>query len=177
MLDLLPNNFKRKLCHLSRVFVEVALSRDQQMLSINCSSRTTSEVLLVDVATSHLRPFLVQRRQLGLLYHVEHWRGRLIILASTGPGQEYQVLSQCLVLLYICMSAGFDKHLKFWFSPEAKELYVCVHTRWCRLLSPSRPRTRGCPCLLQNLAQSSKTWTSLEITVSWLQKQQLISSS
>lgn len=70
------------------------------MLSINCNSRTTSEVLLVDVATSHLTPFLVQRRQLGLLYHVEHWRGRLIILASTGPGQEYQVMStQCLVLL------------------------------------------------------------------------------
>lgn len=90
---LLPNSFEPKLCHLSRVFVEVALSRDQQMLSMNCSSRTTSEVLLVDVATSHLKPFLVQRRQLGLLYHVEHWRGMLIILASTGPGQEYQVMS------------------------------------------------------------------------------------
>lgn len=104
-LYLLPDNSERKLCHLSRVFVEVALSRDQQMLSINCNSRTTSEVLLVDVATSHLTPFLVQRRQLGLLYHVEHWRGRLIILASTGPGQEYQVMStQYLVLLSLSFS-------------------------------------------------------------------------
>ncbi|XP_011601454.2 prolyl endopeptidase-like [Takifugu rubripes] len=74
------------------VFVEVALSRDQRMLSINCTSRTTSEVLLVNLTTSPFEPFLVQPRQLDLLYHVEHWRGRLIILASTGPGQEYQVV-------------------------------------------------------------------------------------
>uniref|UniRef100_UPI0037E8CC89 prolyl endopeptidase-like n=1 Tax=Semicossyphus pulcher TaxID=241346 RepID=UPI0037E8CC89 len=74
------------------VFVEVALSRDRQILSINCSSRTSSEVLLIDTTTSHLEPFLVQARQLELLYHVEHWRRRLIILANTGAGQEYQVV-------------------------------------------------------------------------------------
>lgn len=61
------------------------------MLSINCNSRTSSEVLLIDTTTSHLEPFLVQPRQLDLLYHVEHWRNCLIILADTGPGQEYQV--------------------------------------------------------------------------------------
>ncbi|XP_070772699.1 prolyl endopeptidase-like [Enoplosus armatus] len=74
------------------VFVEVALSRDRQILSINCNSRTSSEVLLIDITTSHLEPFLVQPGQLDLLYHVEHWRSWLIILASTGPGQEYQVV-------------------------------------------------------------------------------------
>ncbi|KAK2824508.1 hypothetical protein Q5P01_021683 [Channa striata] len=74
------------------VFVEVALSRDRQILSINCSSRTSSEVLLVDTATSHLEPFLVQSRQPDLLYHVEHWKRGLIILANTGPGQEYEVV-------------------------------------------------------------------------------------
>nr|XP_046258403.1 prolyl endopeptidase-like [Scatophagus argus] len=74
------------------VFVEVALSRDRRILSINCNSRTTSEVLLIDTVASHLEPFLVQPRQLDLLYHVEHWRKWLIILANTGPGQEYQVV-------------------------------------------------------------------------------------
>ncbi|KAM7385362.1 hypothetical protein PAMP_001449 [Pampus punctatissimus] len=74
------------------VFVEVALSRDRQILTINCSSRTSSEVLLIDTTTPHLEPFLVQPRQLDLLYHVEHWRKWLIILANTGPGQEYQVV-------------------------------------------------------------------------------------
>ncbi|KAM4592194.1 prolyl endopeptidase-like isoform 2-T2 [Odontesthes bonariensis] len=74
------------------VFVEVALSRDRQILTINCNSRTSSEVLLSDVTTSHLEPFVVQPRQLDLLYHVEHWRRWLIILSNTGPGQEYQVV-------------------------------------------------------------------------------------
>nr|XP_020505892.1 prolyl endopeptidase-like [Labrus bergylta] len=74
------------------VFVEVALSRDREVLSINCNSRTSSEVLLIDTNTTHLEPFLVQSRQLNLLYHAEHWSRRLIILANTGRGQEYQVM-------------------------------------------------------------------------------------
>ncbi|XP_074532550.1 prolyl endopeptidase-like [Halichoeres trimaculatus] len=74
------------------VFVEVALTGDRELLSINCNSRTSSEVRLIDTATSHLEPFLVQPRQPELLYHVEHWRKQLIILANTGHGQEYQVL-------------------------------------------------------------------------------------
>ncbi|KAK1905996.1 Prolyl endopeptidase-like [Dissostichus eleginoides] len=78
------------------VFVEVALSRDRQILSINGNSRSSSEVLLIDGTTSHLEPFLVQPRQPDLLYHVEHWRESLVILANTGPGQEYQVLQSPL---------------------------------------------------------------------------------
>ncbi|XP_042357627.1 prolyl endopeptidase-like [Plectropomus leopardus] len=78
------------------VFVEVALSRDRQIVSINCNSRSSSEVLLIDGTTSHLEPLLVQPRQLDLLYHVEHWRRSLIILANTGPGQEYQVVQASL---------------------------------------------------------------------------------
>ncbi|XP_053188710.1 prolyl endopeptidase-like [Scomber japonicus] len=74
------------------VFVDVALSRDRQILTINCNSRTSSEVLFIDITASSLEPFLVQPRQLDLLYHVEHWRRWLIILANTGPGQEYQVV-------------------------------------------------------------------------------------
>ncbi|XP_034537759.1 prolyl endopeptidase-like [Notolabrus celidotus] len=74
------------------VFVEVALSRDREILSINCNSRTSSEVRLIDTATPHLEPVLVQPRQQDLLYHVEHWRRQLIILANTGHGQEYQVV-------------------------------------------------------------------------------------
>ncbi|CAG6016614.1 unnamed protein product [Menidia menidia] len=81
--------YKERLPH---VFVEVALSRDRQILTINCNSRTSSEVLLSHVTTARLEPFVVQPRQPDLLYHVEHWRQWLIILASTGPGQEYQVV-------------------------------------------------------------------------------------
>lgn len=73
------------------MFAEVALTRDRRLLSINSSSRSASEVRLVDVTAPSLEPLLVQPRRPDLLYHVEHWRERLIILASTGPGQEYQV--------------------------------------------------------------------------------------
>uniref|UniRef100_A0A3B3C0E2 Prolyl endopeptidase n=1 Tax=Oryzias melastigma TaxID=30732 RepID=A0A3B3C0E2_ORYME len=74
------------------MFVEVALSRDRQILSINCSSSSKSEVLLCDVKNSRLEPVVVQPRQRDLLFFLEHWKRRLIILANTGPGQEYQVL-------------------------------------------------------------------------------------
>uniref|UniRef100_A0A3P9KTB9 Prolyl endopeptidase n=1 Tax=Oryzias latipes TaxID=8090 RepID=A0A3P9KTB9_ORYLA len=74
------------------VFVEVALSRNRQILTINCSSRSKSEVLLCDVKNSQLEPVVVQPRQKDLLFFLEHWKRWLIILANTGPGQEYQVL-------------------------------------------------------------------------------------
>uniref|UniRef100_A0A667XSZ4 Prolyl endopeptidase n=1 Tax=Myripristis murdjan TaxID=586833 RepID=A0A667XSZ4_9TELE len=74
------------------VFVEVVLSSDRRLLTINCNSKSSSEVWLIDVNTPGLEPILVQPRQPQLLYHVEHWRCWLIILANTGPGQEYQVL-------------------------------------------------------------------------------------
>ncbi|XP_047206992.1 prolyl endopeptidase-like isoform X2 [Girardinichthys multiradiatus] len=74
------------------VFVEVALSRDRQILTINCNSRTSSEVMLIDVTKSCSEPLVIQPRQLDLLYYVEHWKGFLIILVNTGPAQEYQVM-------------------------------------------------------------------------------------
>lgn len=74
------------------VFVEVALTRDQKLLTINSSNRSSSEVLLIDKANLSWEPCLVQRRIPDLLYHIEHWKGLLIILATTGPGEEYQVV-------------------------------------------------------------------------------------
>ncbi|KAM9804025.1 prolyl endopeptidase-like [Neosynchiropus ocellatus] len=87
------------------VFVEVALSRDRQILTINCSSRTSAEVFVVVLAASNLEPLLVQTRQPNLLYHVEHWRNWLIILANTGPGLEYQVVR---TPLSNCSTASWD---------------------------------------------------------------------
>ncbi|XP_051936580.1 prolyl endopeptidase-like [Hippocampus zosterae] len=74
------------------IFVEVSRSRDGRVLSIACSGRSSSEVLLVDVSDPRLEPVLVQERQPQLLYYVEHWRRNAIILANTGPGREYQVV-------------------------------------------------------------------------------------
>ncbi|XP_077351208.1 prolyl endopeptidase-like isoform X3 [Festucalex cinctus] len=74
------------------VFVEVSLSRDGRALIITGSGRSSSEVSLVDVSDPRLEPVLVQARRPDMLYHVEHWRRHLIVLANTGPGREYQVV-------------------------------------------------------------------------------------
>lgn len=73
-------------------FVEVSRSRDQRLVTINCCSKISSEVWFVDSKTPLLFPTLIQSRQPGLLYHVEHSDNCLFILANTGANQEYQLL-------------------------------------------------------------------------------------
>lgn len=53
-----------------------------------------------------------------------------------------------------------------------QDLLLSVFTRWYRLLSQSRPWSRGGPCLPPGLAQHSKTWTWWETTVCWLPERQ-----
>lgn len=78
-------------CPFLRFFVEVSRSRDQRLVTINCSSKISSEVWFVDSKTPLSFPTLIQSRQPGLLYHVEHSDNYLFILANTGANQEYQV--------------------------------------------------------------------------------------
>ncbi|KAG7462653.1 hypothetical protein MATL_G00187030 [Megalops atlanticus] len=73
-------------------FVEVSSTRDRRLLTVNCSSKSSSEVWLVDCSTPLAPPTLVQPRLPSLLYHVEHRDRQLYILANTAPGQEYQLL-------------------------------------------------------------------------------------
>ncbi|XP_036429725.1 prolyl endopeptidase-like [Colossoma macropomum] len=73
-------------------FVEVSRSKDQRILTVNCSSKSSSEVWMIDSRSPLSHPTLVQPRQPGLLYHVEHSDNQLYILANTGPGHEYQLL-------------------------------------------------------------------------------------
>ncbi|XP_067242194.1 prolyl endopeptidase-like [Chanodichthys erythropterus] len=73
-------------------FVEVSRSRDQRLVTINCSSKISSEVWFVDSKTPLSFPTLIESRHPGLLYHVEHSDNHLFILANTGAHQEYQLL-------------------------------------------------------------------------------------
>ncbi|TRY85712.1 hypothetical protein DNTS_013254 [Danionella cerebrum] len=77
-------------------FVEVSRSRDQKLITINCSSKTSSEVWCVPSKSPLSVPVLIQCRQPGLLYYVEHSENVLFILANTGPNQEYQLLKAYL---------------------------------------------------------------------------------
>uniref|UniRef100_W5K9W0 Prolyl endopeptidase n=2 Tax=Astyanax mexicanus TaxID=7994 RepID=W5K9W0_ASTMX len=91
-------------------FVEVSRSRDQRLLTINCSSKKSSEVWLIDSKCPFSPPTQVQPRQPGLLYHVEHSNNLLYILANTGTGHEYQLLRAPL-------SSPAMQHWKPIFSP------------------------------------------------------------
>ncbi|XP_018580667.2 prolyl endopeptidase-like isoform X1 [Scleropages formosus] len=73
-------------------FVEVSRTRDGTLLTLNCSSRSSSEVRLVESHMPLRCPRVVQPRLPGLVYHVEHSHRHLYILANTAPGQEYQLL-------------------------------------------------------------------------------------
>lgn len=77
---------------LHRFFVEVSRSRDQRLVTINCNSKNSSEVWFIDSRAPFSCPTLIQSRQPGLMYHVEHSDDHLFILANTGKGQEYQVI-------------------------------------------------------------------------------------
>ncbi|MBN3298428.1 PPCEL protein, partial [Amia calva] len=77
-------------------FVEVSRSRDKQVLTINCSSKRSSEVRLIQCGSPLRPPTLLRPRRPGLLYHVEHSGGQLYILANTAPGNEYQLLRTAL---------------------------------------------------------------------------------
>ncbi|XP_035256391.1 prolyl endopeptidase-like [Anguilla anguilla] len=73
-------------------FVEVSSSRDRKVLTVNCSSKSSSEVWLIDCSTPFAPPRLVQPRLPGVLYHVEHRDQQLYVLANTAAGREYQLL-------------------------------------------------------------------------------------
>lgn len=78
--------------HDPEYFVEVGRSGDGQLLTLNCTSKSSSEVRTICCSTPDHTPTLVQPRQPGLIYYIEHARGDLYILANTGPGQEYQLV-------------------------------------------------------------------------------------
>ncbi|XP_053358134.1 prolyl endopeptidase-like isoform X1 [Clarias gariepinus] len=83
-------------------FVEVIRSRDQRLLTINCSSKRSSEVWMIDSWSPFSPPELVQPRRPELVYHVEHSDNQLYILANTGPGHEYELLRTSLFTPAMC---------------------------------------------------------------------------
>ncbi|XP_031434916.1 prolyl endopeptidase-like isoform X2 [Clupea harengus] len=78
--------------HDPEFFVEVGRSGDGQLLTLNSTSKSSSEVRVICSSAPDHAPALVQPRQPGLVYYTEHSRGELYILANTGPNQEFQLL-------------------------------------------------------------------------------------
>ncbi|XP_073528149.1 prolyl endopeptidase-like [Phyllobates terribilis] len=75
-----------------RFFVDLYVTRDQHFLTINCNSKTSSEVWLIDRSSPFEPPVLVQTRLPGVIYHVEHRNGFLYILTTYGEPAEYKLM-------------------------------------------------------------------------------------
>ncbi|XP_073420292.1 prolyl endopeptidase-like isoform X2 [Dendrobates tinctorius] len=75
-----------------RFFVDLYVTRDHHFLTINCNSKTSSEVWLIDCSSPFKPPVLVQTRLPGVIYHVEHKNGFLYILTTYGEPAEYKLM-------------------------------------------------------------------------------------
>ncbi|XP_051831153.1 prolyl endopeptidase-like [Antechinus flavipes] len=75
-----------------RFFVDLYCTRDRFFLTINSNSKTTSEVWLVDCHQPWNLPVLVQKRNFGVMYHIEHRNNELYILTNYGEPSEYKLM-------------------------------------------------------------------------------------
>nr|XP_033792700.1 prolyl endopeptidase-like [Geotrypetes seraphini] len=75
-----------------RFFVDVYCTKDKHFLTINCNSKSTSEVWLVDCSCPFDPPILVQQRIPGIIYHVEHKNEKLYILTTWGESTRYKLM-------------------------------------------------------------------------------------
>ncbi|NXO34963.1 PPCEL protein, partial [Locustella ochotensis] len=76
----------------ARFFVDLYCTKDRRFLTINSSSKTTSEVWLVDCRHPFESPSLVQARTTGVIYHIEHRKDQLYILTTYGDPAEYKAI-------------------------------------------------------------------------------------
>ncbi|XP_074061175.1 prolyl endopeptidase-like isoform X2 [Macrotis lagotis] len=75
-----------------RFFVDLYCTRDRYFLTINSNSKTTSEVWLIDCHQPWNLPVLVQKRNSGIRYHIEHRSNELYILTNYGEPAEYKLM-------------------------------------------------------------------------------------
>ncbi|XP_072491819.1 prolyl endopeptidase-like isoform X1 [Notamacropus eugenii] len=75
-----------------RFFVDLHCTRDKRFLTINSNSKTTSEVWLVDCHEPWSPPVLVQKRNPGVVYHIEHRNSELYVLTNYGEPAEYKLM-------------------------------------------------------------------------------------
>uniref|UniRef100_A0A5F8GFX3 Prolyl endopeptidase n=1 Tax=Monodelphis domestica TaxID=13616 RepID=A0A5F8GFX3_MONDO len=75
-----------------RFFVDLHCTSDKCFLTINSNSKTTSEVWLVDCHQPWNLPVLVQKRNSGIMYHIEHRNNELYILTNFGEPAEYKLM-------------------------------------------------------------------------------------
>ncbi len=76
----------------SGFFVKLGLTQSGAFVLIEASDHETSEVHLLDRADSRATPRLVERREVGLQYDVEHHGGDLIILTNADGAEDFKIM-------------------------------------------------------------------------------------
>ena len=76
----------------SGFFVKLGLTQSGAFVLIEASDHETSEVRLLDRADSRATPRLVETREVGLQYDVEHHGDDLIILTNADGAEDFKIM-------------------------------------------------------------------------------------
>jgi len=74
-------------------FIRIAPTATRAWLVIACGDQQTSEAWLISGADPTAAPRLVERRQAGVRYDVEHWDGRFIIRTDADGAVDFKLVS------------------------------------------------------------------------------------
>ncbi|XP_070578159.1 prolyl endopeptidase-like [Ptychodera flava] len=78
--------------HNDRFFVDISHTKDKNYITINSSSKSSSEVQLIKCGDPDTSPVLVQPRQDEMEYFIEHSNGVLYILTNKDRAHDYKLM-------------------------------------------------------------------------------------
>ncbi len=74
-------------------FLRIAPTASRTWLVIGCGDQQTSEAWLIPAGDPTAAPRLVERRQAGVRYDLEHWDGRFIIRTNADGAVDFKLVS------------------------------------------------------------------------------------
>lgn len=75
-----------------RYIVDVSATKDRKFITINCNSRSTSEVSIADIRDGSLVSRPLHPRQQGMEYYVDH-RGNQFYIITNADGKNYKIVT------------------------------------------------------------------------------------
>jgi oligopeptidase B len=74
------------------MFLSVHVTASRAFIVVGAGDHETSEARLIPASDPTAEPRLVEPRQVGLRYSVEHWNGRLVILTNADDAVDYKLV-------------------------------------------------------------------------------------
>jgi len=73
------------------MFLSVGVTQSRAFIQIGSGNHETSEVRLIPAADPTAEPKVVEPRQEGLRYEIEHWDGRFVVLTNADGAVDYKL--------------------------------------------------------------------------------------